>query len=390
MERPVSCPHPRRLGGNDVPGPIVHVVGARPNFMKAAPVVSAMRELGVDQRLVHTGQHYDAAMSGVFFAQLDLPQPDLNLGVGSGTQAQQTAALLSALEAAFEKLSPSALVVYGDINSTLAASLVAVKLGIFTAHVEAGLRSFDMSMPEEVNRRVVDALADMLLVTSPEAVGHLAREGRDARQIYLVGNPMIDTLLKALPALDTDSMLKSVGVAAGSYAVATLHRPANVDSPDAARRLVDMLRAVTDQLPVVLPLHPRGRPTLEAVGLEPSERLRVIEPLGYLEFLSLVRGARLVLTDSGGLQEEATILEVPCLTLRPNTERPITISHGTNRLTTPADAPALVQEILSGAAQTPLERPPLWDGKAGERIARLLAARVACEARSGEASSAPH
>jgi UDP-N-acetylglucosamine 2-epimerase (non-hydrolysing) len=372
-----------------VPGPVVHVVGARPNFMKAAPVISAMRGLGVDQRLVHTGQHYDAAMSGVFFTQLELPEPDLNLGVGSGTQAQQTAALLSALEAAFEKLSPSTLVVYGDINSTLAASLVAVKLGIFTAHVEAGLRSFDMSMPEEVNRRVVDALADMLLVTSPEAVGHLAREGRDASQIHLVGNPMIDTLLKALPALDTDSMLKSVGVTAGSYAVATLHRPANVDSPDAARRLVDMLRAVSDHLPVVLPLHPRGRPTLEAVGLEPSERLRVIEPLGYLEFLSLVRGAGLVLTDSGGLQEEATILEVPCLTLRPNTERPITISHGTNRLTTPADAPGLVQEILSGAAQTPLERPPLWDGKAGERIARLLATRVACVARGGEASSAP-
>jgi UDP-N-acetylglucosamine 2-epimerase (non-hydrolysing) len=368
-------------------GPVVHIVGARPNFMKAAPVISALRALDVEQRLVHTGQHYDAAMSEVFFTELDLPAPDHNLGVGSGTQAEQTAALLVSLEATFNELRPAMVVVYGDVNSTLAAALVAAKLRIDTAHVEAGLRSFDITMPEEVNRRVVDTLADLLLVTSPEAIGHLANEGCDAARIHFVGNPMIDTLMAALPRLDAGGAAKEIGLDGQRYAVATLHRPANVDSPESAHRLVEMLQAVAHQLPVVLPLHPRGRPVLEAAGLEPSERLQVVEPLGYVAFLSLVRGAAVVLTDSGGIQEEATVLGVPCLTLRPNTERPITISHGTNHLTTPTEAPGLVQAVLAGAVEFPSERPPLWDGRAGVRIASLLAARLR-EGQSAAAASA--
>jgi UDP-N-acetylglucosamine 2-epimerase (non-hydrolysing) len=318
-----------------------HVIGARPNFIKAAPVIRGLAERGVTQRVVHTGQHYDERMSDVFFRELDLPAPDVYLGVGSGSHGEQTAATMVGLERAWSEDPPSLVVVYGDVNSTLAASLVAAKLSIPSAHVEAGLRSFDRSMPEEINRIVSDLLAELLFTTSPEAEGLLRSSGVPAERICFVGNPMIDTLLA--------------------------HRSA-FDSTEERERL-DGLATL---LPLVVPLHPRGRSTLEAAGLRDRERLRVVEPLGYVAFLSLVAGARLVVTDSGGIQEETTILDVPCLTMRPNTERPITISHGTNRLVAPTEVVAAAAEILDGPARPMGPRPPLWDGHAGERIADAI------------------
>ena len=367
------------------PRPLVHVVGARPNFMKAAPVIRALAARGLPQTLIHTGQHYDAALSDVFFRELGLPEPDLNLGVGSGSHAAQTAAIMVALEGAFAELRPALAIVYGDVNSTTAAALVGAKMGVPLAHVEAGLRSFDMTMPEEVNRRVTDILSDLLFATSPEAIGHLAREGVAADRIRLVGNPMIDTLLANLDRFDAGRQRAALGIA-GPYAVATLHRPANVDGPAAARRLVAMLDAIAAQVPVVLPLHPRGRPTLEAAGLRDGGRIRVVEPLGYVDFLSLVRGAAVVVTDSGGIQEETTVLGVPCLTVRPNTEWPITISHGTNRLVTPESAPVEVAAVLGGSFVRPAEPPPLWDGRAGERIAAEIESWLAARGSGAPAA----
>jgi UDP-N-acetylglucosamine 2-epimerase (non-hydrolysing) len=351
---------------------VAHVVGARPNFMKAAPVIRALAALGVEQQVVHTGQHYDAAMSDVFFTDLGLPEPDLNLGVGSGSHAAQTAALLVALEGAFASLRPALAIVYGDVNSTIAAALVASKTGLPIAHVEAGLRSFDDTMPEEVNRRVTDLLSDLLFVTSPEGLDNLAAAGVAAERCHFVGNPMIDTLVANLDRFDADAMRARLELE-GPYAVATMHRPANVDDPASAARVAGMLRAVADRIPLVLPLHPRGRPSLEAAGLVPDDRLRIVEPLGYLDFLSLVRGSSVVVTDSGGIQEETTVLGVPCLTVRPNTERPITITHGTNRLVSPEDVPTWVDRVLAGGVPVPAEGPPLWDGHAGERIAAIVA-----------------
>ena len=365
-------------------GTVAHVVGARPNFMKASPVIRALRELGVDQRVVHTGQHYDAAMSDVFFRDLGLPEPDLNLGVGSGSHAAQTAALIVALEGAFAELEPAIAVVYGDVNSTIAAALVASKTGLPIAHVEAGLRSFDDTMPEEVNRRVTDLLSDLLFVTSPEGVTNLERTGVPADRIHLVGNPMIDTLLANLDRFDAPAMRRRLDLPE-RYAVATMHRPANVDDPASAARVVAMLDGLAALVPLVLPLHPRGRPVLEAAGLVSDERLRVVEPLGYVDFLSLVRGAALVVTDSGGIQEETTILGVPCLTVRPNTERPITISHGTNRLAEPEDVVPLARSILADGLAVPADGPPLWDGHAGARIAAILEAWLAGRGVSGAA-----
>ncbi len=353
-------------------GPLIHVVGARPNFMKAGPVIRALAERGIDQQVIHTGQHYDRALSEVFFTELGLPEPSRHLGVGSGTQAGQTAALLVALEGVLDELRPALTIVYGDVNSTLAAALVASKLGLRLAHVEAGLRSFDRTMPEEINRIVTDALADLLFVTSPEAVDHLAAEGIPEHRIFFVGNPMIDTLLANLARFDSAAAAAKHGLA-GDYGVATLHRPANVDTPVAAQALVAMLRDVAAQLPVVLPLHPRGRAALESAGLLGVAGLRVIEPIGYVEFVSLVRGARVVVTDSGGIQEETTILGVPCLTVRPNTERPITISHGTNRLVEPDGVAASVRDVLDRPRPETPAAPPLWDGHAGERIAQIVA-----------------
>lgn len=349
----------------------VHVVGARPNFMKAAPVVNALKALGAHQQIVHTGQHYDVAMSEIFFEQLGLPEPDVNLGVGSGSHAQQTAQLLIGLEEQLTSQRPGALVVYGDINSTLAAALVASKLEIPLAHVEAGLRSFDDTMPEEINRRVTDQLSGLLLVTSPEGMGHLAREGCAAERMRFVGNPMIDTLLANLNRFDSERVRARVEVS-GDYGVVTLHRPSNVDDPRRARELVNLLGDVSTELALVFPVHPRGRRQLDDAGLSQLDAVRVVDPLGYVDFLSLVRGSRLVLTDSGGLQEETTVLGIPCLTLRPNTERPITISHGTNQLVDLGTARAAFASVLEGTVGAPADAPPLWDGRAGPRIAREL------------------
>ncbi len=333
-------------------------------------MIAALAERGIAQLLVHTGQHYDEALSDVFFRELALPRPDVHLGVGSGSHARQTAALLEALEPVIVERAPPLVVVYGDINSTLAAALVAAKLHVPLAHVEAGLRSFDMTMPEEINRRVTDMLADLLFVTSPEGLDNLAREGIDTARAHFVGNPMIDTLLANLDRLDPGPRRAALELPE-RYGVVTIHRPSNVDRPADADRLVGALAGVAELLPLVLPLHPRGRATLDAAGLRQVENLRVVEPLGYVDFVSLVRGAALVVTDSGGIQEETTMLGVPCLTVRPNTERPITISHGTNRLVDPAGVRDVARQVLDGALAAPSGKPPLWDGHAGERIGAL-------------------
>jgi len=355
-----------------MPG-LIHIVGARPNFIKAAPVIAALDAAGARQQVIHTGQHYDRAMSEIFFDDLGLPEPDLNLGVGSGSHGTQTAALLVALEQAFVEQAPDRVVVYGDVNSTLAASLTCAKLLIPVAHVEAGLRSFDVTMPEEINRRVTDLLSDPLFVTAPEGEQNLAREGITGERVVFVGNPMIDTLLANLERFDPEPVMAALGVAS-PYAVATLHRPANVDTAEAASVLVDALRAATSRMPLVLPLHPRGRARLDAAGLGDVPDLLVVEPLGYIDFISLVRGAAAVITDSGGIQEETTVLDVPCLTLRPNTERPITLTAGTNRLITPAGLGDALDGALAGAQKRIGDGPPGWDGHAGERIAAALLA----------------
>ncbi len=347
------------------------MVGARPNFIKAAPVISAVGGRGINQVLVHTGQHYDDALSEVFFQDLRLPRPDLYLGVGSGSHARQTAALLTALEPAFVELQPSLVLLYGDINSTLAGALVASKLGMPIGHVEAGLRSFDMTMPEEINRRVTDMLSDVLFVTSPEGIDNLAAEGVEVDRAHFVGNPMIDTLLANLDRFDPAPVRARLGLGE-QYGVVTIHRPSNVDRPADAARLVRALAAVSEQIELVLPLHPRGRATLEAAGLLEIPRLRVVDPMGYVDFLSIVRASAMVITDSGGIQEETTILGVPCLTMRPNTERPITITHGTNRLVEPEGLVEAAREALAGDTPRSTEGPPLWDGHAGDRIAGII------------------
>ena len=352
--------------------PVVHVTGARPNFPKAAPVVRALAALGVSQLLVHTGQHYDQNMSAVFFEQLGLPLPDVNLGVGSGSHAAQTAAIMIELETLFIRKPPRMVIVYGDVNSTVAAALVAAKLGIELAHVEAGLRSFDRSMPEEINRIVTDRLCTLLFVTSPEAIGNLGNEGVDPKIIHFVGNPMIDTLVANQSSLDA-SAIRSLLELSGPYVVATLHRPSNVDDPATIRSLVRELHLVCDQVPVVLPLHPRGRQRLTSAGLLGHSRLRVVEPMGYVEFISLVSEASAVITDSGGVQEETTMLGVPCLTLRHNTERPVTITDGTNELVRLSDLARRVEAILGAGRPPTWPTPPLWDGQSGARIARIVA-----------------
>jgi UDP-N-acetylglucosamine 2-epimerase (non-hydrolysing) len=350
--------------------PITHVLGARPNFVKAAPVIRGLAALGHRQRVVHTGQHYDERLSDVFFVQLGLPEPDVNLGVGSGSHAQQTAAAMVGLEQDFAANPPGLVVVYGDVNSTVAAGLVASKLHIPLAHVEAGLRSFDDTMPEEINRRLTDQISSLMFATSPEAIGYLANEGRPVDAIHLVGNPMIDTLLANLERFDTEAARTSLGLPE-RYVVATLHRPSNVDDPVIAAGLVRALHEIAAVIDVVIPVHPRGRVVLEEAGLSSRPGIHAVEPLGYLEFMALVRGAAAVATDSGGVQEETTLLRVPCLTVRPNTERPITISHGSNRLIASADLASAVLKACDDGPYTG-ELPPLWDGHAGERIARVI------------------
>jgi UDP-N-acetylglucosamine 2-epimerase (non-hydrolysing) len=353
---------------------IVHVVGARPNYMKIAPLMDALAAAPrVRQVLVNTGQHYDDAMSKGFVRDLQLPAPDYDLGVGSGSHAAQTARVMMAFETVCLDQTPDLVVVVGDVNSTMAATLVAAKLRVPVAHVEAGLRSFDRTMPEEINRIVTDRLADILLTPSSDADENLRAEGVAESRIHLVGNIMIDTLMRHLPMATLDRVAGRVAVEAHRYAVLTLHRPSNVDDPAAFRRIFDAVAEIAATLPVVFPVHPRTRERIRSFGFAPlPPNILVTEPLGYIDFLSLTSHAALILTDSGGLQEESTALGIPCLTLRENTERPVTVTHGTNRVVgTRTDA------ILAGFAAAMSNgdgsrRPPLWDGKTAERISHVV------------------
>jgi len=359
---------------------IFTVVGARPNFMKAAPIHRAFERAGISHGLVHTGQHYDEAMSKVFFGDLGMPRPVIDLGVGSGTHAQQTAAVMVGLEAFFTEKKPEAVLVVGDVNSTLASSLVTAKGGIFSAHVEAGLRSRDWSMPEEVNRIVTDSLADLLLTPSPDGDKNLLAEGCEPDSIVCVGNVMIDTLLEHLPRARDLRTPEKLGLTPGNYAVLTLHRPSNVDDPATFRGLLDAIATIAAQLPVVFPVHPRTRKQAAAIGhdLDAIPGLKLMEPMGYLEFLSLTSQARLILTDSGGLQEESTVLGIPCLTLRHNTERPITVEQGTNKLVG-TDPDVIKREAKAALAAKPGARhpvPALWDGHTADRIVAAVRAKI--------------
>lgn len=360
---------------------ILSVVGTRPNFMKVAPIVGALERRGeeFDHVLVHTGQHYDDAMSEIFFQELGVGEPDYRLGVGSGTHALQTARVMECLEPVLREERPDVVLVPGDVNSTLAAALVASKLELPIAHVEAGLRSLDRTMPEEINRVLTDAVSDILFTHSPEAREHLLAEGREELGIHHVGNTMIDTLVAMRERIDAQEAPARHGLAVGEYLLVTLHRPALVDGPLLAVA-AEALRVVAAEMPVVFPVHPRthARLAVEDPGLPGASGLTLLEPIGYLEFLSLIAGAAGVLTDSGGIQEETTFLGVPCLTLRANTERPITESMGTNMLLGLAperirEAPELLAQVRERSHRVP----PLWDGHAAERIVDVLGAQVA-------------
>ena len=355
---------------------VINVVGARPNFMKVAPIVEAMkrREREFAPLVVHTGQHYDAAMSDAFFRDLELPDPDVYLGVGSASHAAQTAAVMERFEPVVLSEKPDWVLVVGDVNSTLACALVCSKLGVKVAHVEAGLRSRDRSMPEEINRLLTDQIADLLFTPSADANENLLAEGVPKERIRLVGNVMIDSLLKHLPRANQSKIREDLGLDEKDYAVLTLHRPSNVDTPETFARILNALGEISRRLPVVFPVHPRTRKTIAELGL--AERvsdikaLRLIEPLGYLDFLRLYSGARLVLTDSGGIQEETTVLGIPCLTLRENTERPITVTLGTNKVVG-TDPEKIISEafaMLNEKSETTPRIPPLWDGHTAERI----------------------
>ena len=360
---------------------IICVVGARPNFMKMAPILQGLRAYpDVSAYLVHTGQHYDEEMSRVFFGELGLPKPDRDLEVGSDGHAQQTARIMTRFDEVVAERNPGMVLVVGDVNSTLACSLVAVKRGIPTAHVEAGLRSRDRSMPEEINRLVTDAISDLFFATSPDAVENLVAEGIPAGKIHLVGNPMIDTLRQHLPAARSRKAAERMGLAEGNYLLVTLHRPSNVDQRELLQGIVRALDEVAQRVPVVFPVHPRTRVRIAELDQRPGPNVKICDPLGYVEFLSLQASARFVLTDSGGVQEETTALGVPCLTLRANTERPITISEGTNRLlgNDPASIVPAAKAILDGGPVPP-RCPALWDGHAGERIAAVLHDQIALD-----------
>ncbi len=348
---------------------ILHVVGARPNLMKVAPVMGALKQYSrFRQTLIHTGQHYDSNMSDVFFQQLEIPAPDVNLGVGSGSHARQTAEIMTRFEPIILERKPDLVLVYGDVNSTVAAALVCAKLLVRVGHVEAGLRSFDRAMPEEINRLVTDQLADLLFTPSEDGDRNLAREGIAANKIHLVGNVMIDSLVRLLPA----AMNQKLNGLPDRYVLVTLHRPANVDDDHNLKLLLQSLLEVNHQLKVVFPVHPRTRQRIADFGIDASQ-LDLREPLPYIEFLALQRRATAVVTDSGGIQEETTYLKVPCLTMRNNTERPVTVTMGTNVLVGP-DGSGLRTELAKVLAGKPKPStvPPLWDGHAGDRIAAFL------------------
>ena len=362
--------------------PVLCVVGARPNFMKIAPIMRAFKSAAVPAVLLHTGQHYDAEMNDAFFEDLGIPQPDINLGVGSGTHAQQTAEIMLKVEPVLDAHAPAAILVVGDVNSTIACALVAAKKGIPVIHVEAGLRSRDRSMPEEINRVLTDQISDLLFTTERTALDNLTQEGIDPARVHFVGNVMIDTLYynlqRAKPATET---LAALGIdperiGSAGFALLTLHRPSNVDDAGILARLVDCLNQIAQDLPLVFPIHPRTRNRLEQFGLLPRlspERIICTPPLGYLQLLGLMRQARVVLTDSGGIQEETTALGIPCITLRDNTERPITLSEGTNTLV--GNDPARILAALAATLQHITQKrsiPEHWDGQAAERIVAVL------------------
>lgn len=356
---------------------IVHIAGTRPNFVKIASLLKAcQKESGIESVLVHTGQHYSHLMSQSFFEELDIPQPDINLEVGSGSHAFQTAEIMKRIEPVLLEQKPDAVLAVGDVNSTAAAVLVAAKLGIRTIHVEAGLRSFDRTMPEEINRIVTDSISDLLFVSEPSGVENLRREGIADAKVFLVGNVMIDTLERNKEKANASDILRKMKLDSQPYALVTLHRPHNVDQEDVLRNIVEALAEIQKEVKVLFPVHPRTKKNLSADGfcqtLETLPNLKLVEPLGYLDFLKLMSEAKIVLTDSGGIQEETTILGVPCLTLRDNTERPITLSEGTNRLvgTKTDDILTGYREALTVSSSG--KRPPLWDGKAADRIVKVL------------------
>ena len=350
--------------------PLYLVAGARPNFIKLAPLVWALQKHGgLPFRIVHTGQHYDYAMSQAFFDVLGIPEPDFNLDVGSGEQNIQTARILERFDELLQAGLPRAVVVFGDVNSTLACSLAAAKRLVPVVHVEAGLRSFDRTMPEEINRLVTDVLADLLLASEKSGVDHLTREGVPPEKIRLVGNIMIDTLLCLLPAALKRQTPQRLGMTPGSYAMLTLHRPANVDDPQTLQRLLGLFAEISQTLPVIFPVHPRTRKQMQSIGFEPPASFRLIEPADYLDSLCLQHEARLVLTDSGGMQEETSQMGIPCLTLRPCTERPVTVGLGTSTLVgnDPVRIRAAFDQVMSGQYKRggPI---PLWDGHTAERV----------------------
>ena len=361
---------------------ILCIVGARPNFMKIAPLMRAFRSAPerFDARLVHTGQHYDEAMKDAFFRQLRIPEPDIDLGVGSGTHAVQTAEIMRRFEPVLDQLEPDVVLVVGDVNSTIACALVATKKDIAVVHVEAGLRSGDRRMPEEINRVLTDQISDLLFTTEAEGANNLLREGVANEKIHFVGNVMIDTLIANRPyAVPAEETLLSIAGFEGNvsdFGVLTLHRPSNVDDPVVLRRLLGVLTQIAERLPLVFPIHPRTRARVEDAGLAPllaHPHIGMVEPLGYLQLLGLMAKARLVLTDSGGLQEETTALGVPCLTLRENTERPITVEQGTNTVvgTDPQKIRACFDEVMGSGGKAG-RIPELWDGRAAERIAQVI------------------
>jgi UDP-N-acetylglucosamine 2-epimerase (non-hydrolysing) len=356
---------------------VLHVVGSRPNFMKTAPIMAEMARYpdSFRQVLVHTGQHYDYNMSKIFFEDLDMPSPDDFLNVGSGSHADQTARIMIAFEPIIEKHQPDIVLVVGDVNSTLASALVCAKLNVRLGHIEAGLRSFDRTMPEEINRLVTDQLSDILFTPSIDANENLAREGISAEKVHFVGNVMIDSLVRLLPRTDDDQPLRARGMSSRGYVLATLHRPANVDCLENLRQILDALVIIGADIPVICPMHPRTQKRLEESNLQVHPRVQVMEPLGYIDFLTLQRNARLIITDSGGVQEETTYLDVPCLTVRPNTERPITIRMGTNKLVAASTEPlveAARQFLLNPPTRNAI--PDLWDGHTAQRVVNLLKA----------------
>ena len=356
---------------------IIHVVGARPNFVKIASILRACQKTPeIESLLVHTGQHYTESMNGAFFDELDIPAPDVNLEVGSGSHAQQTAEIMKRFEPVVLKHNPDAVLVVGDVNSTLACALVAAKLGVKTIHVEAGLRSFDRTMPEEINRVLTDAISDILFVSEPSGLENLKREGIAATKIHFVGNVMIDTLELHRAKASNSRILDDLNVRAKEYAVVTLHRPSNVDQQEVLAGILDALAKIQQESKVVFPIHPRTRDRLASSGLlqkiENLPNIVLTEPLGYLDFLRLMSEAKVVITDSGGIQEETTILGVPCLTVRENTERPVTVTEGTNILVGIDTARILTGYRDSLSTTRVHNRPKLWDGYAAERIVQVL------------------